>query len=144
MTRLGLGTESSTRPLLAPLDAPEDGKVSINSFEKKEYNDTDGERRRLLTRTDSDGLDEVGSQSHQQTFETCGDVSHYQPVEQYEGRHRYDPKFEWKPKEERKLVRKVRNCNLDSNFQKGSLMPTGAVGQADMFLGVFDVFRAPA
>ena len=81
MTRLDASTESSTRPLLAPLDAPGDGKVSINSFEKKEYNDTDGERRRLLTRPNSDkGLDDVGAQTHYRTYETSGDVSHFQPV----------------------------------------------------------------
>ena len=32
----------------------------------------------------------------------------YAPIEAYEGRHRYDPKFEWEPQEERRLVRKVR------------------------------------
>ncbi|KAM0802956.1 major facilitator superfamily domain-containing protein [Usnea florida] len=29
------------------------------------------------------------------------------PLESYEGKHRYDPKFEWEPKEEKKLVRKL-------------------------------------
>ncbi len=33
----------------------------------------------------------------------------YAPIEAYEGRHRYDPKFEWEPREERRLVRKVSN-----------------------------------
>lgn len=31
----------------------------------------------------------------------------YKPIERYEGRHRYDPEFEWEPKEERVLVRKI-------------------------------------
>lgn len=31
----------------------------------------------------------------------------YQPIEQYEGRHRYDPYFEWEPQQEKKLVRKL-------------------------------------
>lgn len=31
----------------------------------------------------------------------------YKPIEAYEGRHRYDPKFEWDNKEERRIVRKV-------------------------------------
>jgi hypothetical protein len=31
----------------------------------------------------------------------------YAPIEAFEGRHRYDPKFEWEPKEERRLVQKV-------------------------------------
>lgn len=93
---------------MAPLEAPGNGKVPINSLEEKEYNDTDSESRLLLARTDSD---DVTAQSRYQTFEAFGDVPHYRPVEQYEGIHRYDPKFEWKPKEERKLVRKVRSCS---------------------------------
>jgi hypothetical protein len=32
----------------------------------------------------------------------------YRPIDTYEGLHRYDPDFEWKPEEEKKLVRKVR------------------------------------
>lgn len=93
---------------MAPLESPGNGKVPINSLEEKEYRDTDNsESRLLLTRTDSG---DVTAQSRYQTFEAFGDVQHYRPVEQYEGIHRYDPKFEWKPKEERKLVRKVRSC----------------------------------
>lgn len=108
MTRAGAG--SSTRPLLAPVEAPGDGHVSLNSFEKKEYSDTESERQRLLDQSDSEGSDDARSQGPYQTFEAFADESRYTPVEQYEGRHRYDPKFEWKPKEEKKLVRKVRTC----------------------------------
>jgi hypothetical protein len=32
----------------------------------------------------------------------------YRPVDSYEGIHRYDPEFEWKPEEEKRIVRKVR------------------------------------
>jgi hypothetical protein len=35
----------------------------------------------------------------------------YRPIDSYEGRHRYDPSFEWTAKEEKKLVRKVRHCS---------------------------------
>ncbi|KAI6819651.1 MFS general substrate transporter [Hortaea werneckii] len=31
----------------------------------------------------------------------------YEPIDTYEGRHRYDPNFEWEPAEERRLVRKI-------------------------------------
>ena len=31
----------------------------------------------------------------------------YAPIEAFEGRHRYDPAFEWEPREEKRLVRKV-------------------------------------
>ncbi|KAF2655936.1 MFS general substrate transporter [Lophiostoma macrostomum CBS 122681] len=41
------------------------------------------------------------------TFTTKGLEDHYIPIESYEGRHRYDPKFEWEPEEERRVVRKI-------------------------------------
>jgi len=42
------------------------------------------------------------------TFATHGlKQDNYRPVDTYEGLHRYDPDFEWEPKEERKVVRKV-------------------------------------
>ena len=41
------------------------------------------------------------------TFETINDNSFYTPIERYEGKHRYDPNFQWEPKEEKKLIRKV-------------------------------------
>ncbi|KAI7687651.1 MFS general substrate transporter, partial [Hortaea werneckii] len=31
----------------------------------------------------------------------------YKPIDTYEGRHRYDPNFEWEPAEEKRLVRKI-------------------------------------
>ena len=31
----------------------------------------------------------------------------YKPIDTYEGLHRYDPSFQWEPKEEKQLVRKV-------------------------------------
>lgn len=32
---------------------------------------------------------------------------HYEPIPEYEGLHRWDPKAEWTEKEEKKLVRRV-------------------------------------
>lgn len=43
------------------------------------------------------------------TFKTAGLEQHYRPIESYEGYHRYDPKFDWEPEEERKVVRKVQS-----------------------------------
>lgn len=40
-------------------------------------------------------------------FDNDSFQSYYKPIDSYEGRHRYDPDFEWEPKEEKKLVRKV-------------------------------------
>jgi len=44
------------------------------------------------------------------TFETESLDEFYKPLDTYEGRHRYDPQFEWEPAEEKKLVRKV--CSI--------------------------------
>lgn len=41
------------------------------------------------------------------TYLTAEDVRFYKPIPSYEGAHRWDPYFEWNPKEERRLVRKV-------------------------------------
>lgn len=41
------------------------------------------------------------------TYDTFGDEAFYRPIDSYEGRHRYDPKFQWGPHEEKKLIRKV-------------------------------------
>ena len=40
-------------------------------------------------------------------FATDGLEDFYIPIEKYEGRHRYDPKFQWDSKEEKRVVRKV-------------------------------------
>lgn len=49
------------------------------------------------------------------TFDTAGlGPQLYKPIEKYEGKHRYDPDFEWEPEEERKVVRKVRRTTLRS------------------------------
>lgn len=40
-------------------------------------------------------------------FDATEDPELYKPIDSYEGRHRWDPYFEWSEKEEKKLVRKV-------------------------------------
>lgn len=60
---------------------------------------------------DDDRLDSNSSRisiEENRTFLTEGLDDFYVPIEQYEGRHRYDSKFRWDKDEEKKLVRKVR------------------------------------
>ena len=75
---------------------------------------------------------------HVATFETIGDPSFYTPIENYEGKHRYDPNFEWEPKEEKKLVRKVRTANQypSANKTQPKMVLTRAAGSAHLLLGV--------
>lgn len=40
----------------------------------------------------------------------------YKPIDSYEGAHRYDPKFEWEPQEEKKLVRKIDYSSWNINL----------------------------
>lgn len=50
---------------------------------------------------------------HRSVFDDSGAAQFYQPVEKYEGRHRFDPTATWTPEEEQKLVRTVRiSCNM--------------------------------
>lgn len=41
------------------------------------------------------------------TFDDKGLEEYYAPIGSYEGRHRYDPRYQWEHKEEKRLVRKV-------------------------------------
>ena len=36
-----------------------------------------------------------------------GSLASYEPIAKYEGKHRYDPKFEWTEGEEKRLIRRV-------------------------------------
>lgn len=42
------------------------------------------------------------------TFDHDSAEEFYAPIAEYEGAHRYDPKFEWETKEEKRVVRRVR------------------------------------
>ncbi|KAF3923188.1 hypothetical protein ABW20_dc0109463 [Dactylellina cionopaga] len=67
------------------------------------------------------------------TFANSGlDDDLYLPVEKYEGLHRYDPKFEWDPKEEKKLVRKIdwRICTWACLMFFALQLDRGNIGQA--------------
>jgi hypothetical protein len=49
------------------------------------------------------GLDNV----HGSVFDDSGAAQFYQPIEKYEGAHRFDPNATWTPAEEKALVRTV-------------------------------------
>lgn len=48
------------------------------------------------------------ARSNARAFDNDSLDEHYAPIVNHEGAHRYDPNFEWDPKEEKKVVRKVR------------------------------------
>lgn len=44
---------------------------------------------------------------HGSVFDDHGAAAFYQPVEKYEGRHRFDPSATWTPEEENRLLKTV-------------------------------------
>lgn len=64
-----------------------------------------------IAKSDVDsGASASGSEPHttSATFNSTGlKARYYRPIDSYEGLHRYDPDFVWKPEEERKVVRKI-------------------------------------
>ena len=121
--------------------SPEKGITSsIRSLEK----DSEKEPHSLEDEaTPRDSLEHDSTQ-YKGTFETIGDACFYSPIQQYEGKHRYDPKFQWEPKEERRLVRKVIDSARNAKPQDKTgfhLLMTASVGPQDMLVGVFDVLR---
>ena len=91
---------------VSPMLSQKPGSSSASSLEKDTFK---GHETQDYARGIVRGVE---PSKHDATFETFGDPSFYMPIENYEGRHRYDPKFEWEPKEEKKLVRKVRTAIL--------------------------------
>ncbi|KAF3911120.1 hypothetical protein AA313_de0206975 [Arthrobotrys entomopaga] len=58
--------------------------------------------------SDDSSVSDESIESGEITFANAGlGDEFYLPIEKYEGKHRYDPKFEWDAKEETKLVRKI-------------------------------------
>ena len=47
--------------------------------------------------------------NNESTIDQDSLATYYKPVDSYEGRHRWDPHFQWDAKEEKRVVRKVRD-----------------------------------
>ena len=97
--------------------------------------------------TSSDGqnvdLNFEGDPSRQHaTFVTIGDKKFYKPIDLYEGRHRYDPNFQWEPQEEKKLVRKVRS-HTKMPDPMSQIVLTVAARFTNMFVCLPDVLCSP-
>lgn len=88
---------------VGPLLSPKRGSSSASSSLEKDASFTGHRTLNHLPGT-GHGID---PSKHNVAFETRGNESYYTPIDEYEGKHRYDPSFEWEPQEERKLVRKV-------------------------------------
>ncbi len=57
----------------------------------------------------------AANNTHGSVFNDSRAAQFYQPIEKYEGKHRFDPNATWTAEEEQKLVRTVRNLNTAIN-----------------------------
>jgi hypothetical protein len=72
-------------------------------FEIDELLEAEAESRSSLEQNDRRSIEtKIESSFDSESFNQLSE-----PSPAYEGRHRYDPKFRWKPEEERRVVRKV-------------------------------------
>jgi hypothetical protein len=69
-----------------------------------------------LATVDEPVLFDTAGKTRESAFDTESFESYYKPIESYEGYHRWDPKFQWEAKEEKKLVRKVSSSSTQLNW----------------------------
>lgn len=94
--------KASGETAAGPLFSRQKEILAGSSFEK------DGDKAHSTSGFDElSGLDYGAHLPPANTATFQGDEAFYPPIEQYEGKHRYDPEFQWEPQEEKKLVRKV-------------------------------------
>ena len=88
-------------------------------------------RSSVVTHRDLEAIREA-KQSEGTTFATGGHVRYYEPIDAYEGKHRWDPKAEWTEQEERKIVRKLdlRICAWACLMFFALQLDRGNIGQA--------------
>jgi len=65
-----------------------------------------GRRESLVTPHDLEVIREA-KQVGGEAFATGGQTRYYEPIDSYEGKHRWDPKAEWTEQEEKKVIRKL-------------------------------------
>ena len=96
-------TKATGEIAVGPLFSQSDKTPSDKSIEK--------DHAKILQTSDFDHSSDpdhtIGLPKYHGTFDEADDKTFYAPIERYEGKHRYDPEFEWEPKEEKRLVRKV-------------------------------------
>lgn len=49
----------------------------------------------------------AAKQARGEAFALGGDTRYYEPIDEYEGKHRWDPQAEWTPEEEKRIVRRL-------------------------------------
>jgi hypothetical protein len=65
-----------------------------------------GEKHKDVPQHDIDSI-RAAKQTQGEAFALGGDTRFYEPIDSYEGKHRWDPKAEWTPEEEKRVIRKL-------------------------------------
>lgn len=136
-TSANADVKSSDNIALRKLSSGEHDSTSDNTYE-----DGGEKGHSTLGYDDASGYDHSAPLPRKDVSTFKGDESFYIPIEQYEGRHRYDANFAWEPKEEKKLVRKVCEPLSKSQDRFGSLLSCTA-GHPHLLLGLLNVLCAP-
>ena len=101
--------------------------------EKKDFR-----RGSLITPHDLEVIREA-KQAHGEAFALGGQARYYEPIDSYEGKHRWDPEAEWTEKEEKQVIRKLdlRICTWACLMFFALQLDRGNIAQAltDNFLG---------
>lgn len=92
-----------------------------------------------VTSYDSDSPSEGEKQSASDVYALGGQGKFYEPIPEYEGRHRWDPHAEWTEQEEKSLIRKV-HILLFKSLKSLTL----SARLSDLLLGLFHVLRFAA
>jgi hypothetical protein len=81
------------------------------------------EAKKIAAASISSGSDGSHQYVTGEVFAQGGEIQYYEPIAEYEGRHRYDPTAQWTKAEEKRLIRRVRVniCLLCSQFFPGLL-----------------------
>ncbi|RDI89187.1 Methylthioribulose-1-phosphate dehydratase [Venturia inaequalis] len=80
----------------------------VSAVESSASSGMEKEGTSSLTKRDHNALEaELPEYTPGGAFETAGLETHYEPIDSYEGKHRYDPAFKWTENEEDKIVRKI-------------------------------------
>ena len=80
---------------------------------KSHHDDSSSEGKRDSESPDLTKAYPVAVVGETSLFHRAGDKTfnsvdpNWKPIPEYEGAHRFDPNFEWEPKEEKKLIKKV-------------------------------------
>jgi hypothetical protein len=83
------------------------GDSSPEHFDSKAVPIYDAKGEPVALRADDGFVSDTSSLGEEKTFLRVAGEENYIPMSKWEGRHRFDPEFQWDAVEEKQLVRKI-------------------------------------